>query len=311
MSIFTQEVTDAAEMNKLSDIFFCISGVSPEILVSDWETPCFAERFCDKEYDYDRKYDVYKITCGNGAFVLKKTDENEVSVYRRLNGRGLNVPLYYGCRECSDGVWILIEYIEGDDLRIFDEASAYAAAVSLVGVMNEFAGLEDDCERFSRYMKRIKKRSLCLRGEDMLVSAYDIFLNRQLTIKRTMQNGDLLQFNAIKRSGKVYIIDWGFGGFMPYSLDIARMTAHGIETPDVGFPFLMNERDRRAFIDEVYRGLAEKPSRDEYERDVLLSTLNEYVEFAEPYLENPGEERGELFELYYEYAVRTAREILQ
>ncbi len=52
--------------------------------------------------------------------------------------------------------------------------------------------------------------------------------------------GIFLQFNAVRHNNKVVIMDWGFGGIMPYSLDIARFIAHAIEDKAT-FPFYMND----------------------------------------------------------------------
>ena len=39
---------------------------------------------------------------------------------------------------------------------------------------------------------------------------------------------------------QVVIIDWGFAGVMPYSLDIAKLIAHATEDKAT-FPFYMND----------------------------------------------------------------------
>ncbi|SCX96186.1 ABC transporter ATP-binding protein [Butyrivibrio sp. INlla14] len=45
-------------------------------------------------------------------------------------------------------------------------------------------------------------------------------------------NVDFMEFNTVGSGGKAYIIDWGFGGIMPYSLDIARFLADTFEFLD-------------------------------------------------------------------------------
>lgn len=55
--------------------------------------------------------------------------------------------------------------------------------------------------------------------------------------------GDFLQFNAVFHNDKL-TIDWGFGGVMPYSLDIARLIAHATEDKAT-FPFYMNDDQKK------------------------------------------------------------------
>ena len=80
-----------------------------------------AERFCDNDGEYKRRYNVYKLTANGKACVLKKSDSQETAIYRDFfQGRGFAVPEYFGSVECDGAVWMLMEYIEGPDLRRFD-----------------------------------------------------------------------------------------------------------------------------------------------------------------------------------------------
>lgn len=165
-------------------------------------------------------------------------------------------------------------------------------------------------DRFERYWKRINKRAECLKDEPELKAAYDIFLERQLTCPRTLCNGDFLQYNGIYNEINVKLIDWEFAGIMPYSLDIARLIAHGTEDRS-GFPFYMNDALREIYIWEVYEGLSCKPDKEQYLFDIKLALLNEYVEFLEADLNDISVEREEIYkEDYYRNSVKLAKEIL-
>ena len=97
---------------------------------------------------------------------------------------------------------------------------------------------------------------------------------------------------------KATVIDWEFGGFLPYALDIARFIAHSRENGEVT-GFRMTEAQKRLFLDLVYVGLENKPSREAYDRDIRLALLNEYVEILEYYLGDPTVERDAAFNMYY------------
>lgn len=100
---------------------------------------------------------------------------------------------------------------------------------------------------------------------------------------------------------RVRIVDWGFGGVMPYALDIARFIAHATKERST-FPFYMTDAHKRAFLDRVYERLDRKIERARYEQDIRLALLNEYVEFVEA----DEDENG----WYLAHAERLAEELL-
>lgn len=251
------------------------------------------------------------------TYVLKKSDGAEVAVYRDfLAGYGFKVPEYLGSGQFDGKTWLLMEYIEGEDLREFTGEMAYGCADSITAVMNaywqrdeqEFVSKKRD-KRFEKYWKRINKRAKCLEEEPLLRQAYSVFLQRQLTCPRTLCNGDFLQYNAIERKGEIYIIDWAFAGIMPYSLDVARLIAHGTEDRRT-FPFYMVDEYREIYVRKVYEKLWKKPDWEQYIKDIKLSLLNEYIEFIEWDLSHPKEERDGVFAYYYEQAQKAAEEIM-
>lgn len=245
------------------------------------------ERWGDGADEF-RRYDVYLAEAGRETRVLKKTDAREAAVYALLETeRGLPVPRCYGRHATEDGVWLLIEYVPGGDLRDMTDTLALAAADSLSAIANrfwqdgaaEFAAKKCD-GRFERYRRRIASRAAFLEDGSKLRRAYQLFLERQRDCPRTLCSGDFLPFNAIWDGARVRIVDWGFGGVMPYALDIARFIAHA--TPERStFPFYMTDAQKRLFVDRVYENLARKPERKRYELDIRLALLNEYVEFVE------------------------------
>ena len=162
--------------------------------------------------------------------------------------------------------------------------------------------------RFQRYWERIHRRAKCLKKEPEIAAAYNRFLERQKSCPRTLCNGDFLQFNGILHEGRVYMIDWGFGGIMPYALDIARLIAHGSEKQEAGgFPFYMDDDLRKAFVQAQYERLRQKPDWERYLMDIKLAALNEYVEFLEEDINDPEVSREEIESgIYYKRARKLA-----
>ncbi|RRD95225.1 aminoglycoside phosphotransferase family protein [Clostridiales bacterium COT073_COT-073] len=259
------------------------------------------ERYGEKEEDI-RNYDVYLLETSSGQKILKKTSVREVTNYKKyLAGKDLAVPIFYGSWKDENVNWILLEHINGQDLRDMTDESAITAADSLVKIQNQYWN-HGDMERFYTYLERIEKRYHYIKEDKILARAYQIFLNRQRNCPRTLSNGDFLQFNAMIKEDKVFIIDWGFGGVMPYSLDIARFIAHATEDRAT-FPFYMDDYQKELFINRVYSGLHQKPEYEQYIRDIKYALFNEYIEFIEA-----GEDEKNW---YGEQAEKLAREILK
>lgn len=263
----------------------------------------------DCVYDADKSYNTYKITANGKSFVLKKYEypedyESEVRQYSLLHG--LPVPNLL----CAADGCILMDYVEGDDMKNATDDGVSAAAQSLAEVMNAYPmGRDYEMGRYDTYIKRLERRASCLKNEPEIERAFGVFLQRQRTIPLTLSNADLLPINVLFDGRRAVIIDWSFGGFMPYALDIARFFAHTTPNGEVT-SFRMSDYQKKLFVELVYDGLEIKPDRKIFDRDILLAELNELVEILEYYFNDPHAERGNVFELYYHAAKRLASVIL-
>lgn len=261
-------------------------------------------RICE-QYDENqedcREYDVYRIITASGNYVLKKASEREVLNYERyLIQEDFKVPKYYGKWSDGQNIWIVIEEIKGNDLRDMTDKLAKEAAHSIAKIQNSYWN-NADTDRFDVYLTRIEKRYEFIKDVPDIGKAYKLFLEHQKTCPRTLSNGDFLEFNVVDNDGQVYIIDWGFGGIMPYSLDLARFIAHATEDRAT-FPFYMTDKHKELFLNEVFECLKEKPDFEQYLFDVKLAILNEYVEYIE------ADEDDDNW--YYNHAKILARELL-
>lgn len=248
-----------------------------------------------------RKYDVYNIDTAAGRKILKKASQREAWNYETfLKETSLPVPHYYGsCTEDGE-IWIVLEFVTGGDLRDMTDALSVAAAESIMEIQNAYWNHAPG-ERFTAYLERIAKRYAFIQDTPVVGDAYRLFLERQKDCPRTLSNGDFLQFNTVNHNGTVCVIDWGFGGIMPYSLDIARFIAHGTEDRAT-FPFYMTEAQKGLFVQQVYERLNSKPDYRQFLFDIKLAVLNEYVEFIEA-----DEDEGDW---YLNHAKALAQEIL-
>jgi aminoglycoside phosphotransferase (APT) family kinase protein len=210
----------------ITEIFESIHGET----TSDVSVEQFCEQWGEGE-DEVRNYDVYLVITKSQEYILKKTDKAEKAIYETFlnNNPNFPTPTYYGSIQKDDDVWILIEYVAGDDVREMTDEIALAAAKSLSVIANYYWQQDEEDftthrmdDRFDKYWERIQRRALSIQDNPKLAQAYALFLQRQKDCPRTLCNGDFMQWNALWSDGNVLMIDWGFGGIMPYSLDIAR-----------------------------------------------------------------------------------------
>ena len=266
------------------------------------------EQFHDNGEGEECVYQVFLISIGKEQYILKKSSNEEKDIYTKfLENHAFAVPHFINsCRDKDGEEWILIEYVKGKDLREFNQEIAVAAAESIIDIHNYYwKENEIEEERFKKYWKRINKRAECLKKELDLKRAYDVFLERQLTCPRTLCNGDFLQYNAIYKDKRVIVIDWAFGGIMPYSLDISRILVHGNEHR-YPFPFYMIDEYRKLFVKTYYNHLKDKMEYKSFIWDIVLSGLNECIEFIESELNDPTMERDKGFDFYYNTAKNIA-----
>lgn len=306
--VYTEKVIEGKRKQKLIGIIKNIKGECTENIN--------IERFHDNGEGCDVAYNVYKVTLDNMKYTLKKSDDYEIEVYEKfLKNKDLPVPKFEGWTLMDNTKWILLEYIPGSDIRKFNEDIAIGCAESLTSIFNTYwlQNFNDHKRldnRFERYWARINKRAECLKDEGELSSAYNVFLERQLTCPRTLCNGDFLQYNAIRNDKSIILIDWAFGGIMPYSLDVARLICHGSEKY-FPFPFYMTDEYRKIFLKEVYNRLNIKIEYRQFIWDVILSSLNECIEFIEKELNDKSLERDEGFKYYYKNCHNLAHIILK
>ena len=77
---------------------------------------------------------------------------------------------------------------------------------------------------------------------DDLAEVYRAYLAEAARVPRTLCNDDLLPFNVLVNEERAVILDWEYGGILPYPCALARLLAFGEEGTD--FFFQMTRADR-------------------------------------------------------------------
>ncbi|MGL4737041.1 MAG: phosphotransferase [Cellulosilyticaceae bacterium] len=270
--------------------------------------------FHDYSEGSTHKYAVYHVVCTHTSYVLKKTNQEEVSIYTKyLHTSSFKVPKFYAALQDGQDFWVLTSFIPGCNGKLFTKEIASRLAKNLTAILNahwteQGIAAAPDPTRFTRYWERITLRRKCLEQYPNLAQAYDRFLERQQTCPLSLCNGDLMQVNMICNEQDVYLIDWAFGGFLPYALEIARVIAHGT---DDGAPFYMTDALRAYFMQCVYKQLEHTQlSFEAFQYDVQLACLNEHIEFLEYAFNHPEAPRDTYFDLDFHRATQLAERIL-
>lgn len=182
-----------------------------------------------KHEDDDSDYEVWKIEDGNVIRVLKKTSKQELDIYDTfLSFVKRGVPHFYKSIEYDGELFILMEYLDGNNLQKCDRKSLTAVLDALIYLQKmywEKRELEGIGHGFEASLPGRQKRGKYLNDAE-LEQAYEKYLQIYSNIPRTLCHDDLLPFNVICTNGHAVIIDWEYAGILPYPTSLARLLAH-------------------------------------------------------------------------------------
>ncbi len=279
----------------------------------------FAFKACDsavmqlKRAEDGEPYKVWKVKTGEKTYILKKSKEYEAEVYKTiLKGVTKYVPAVFGIGDFDGDTYILMEYVEGNDLRRCTRKALTAALDALTSLQNAFwddkTHINDGYTFDMSVTGRENRRKYLL--DSGLETAYDKFLDIYAKTPRTLCHDDLLPFNVIVDGKSAVIIDWEYGGILPYPVSFARLIAHGEEIPNAFF--YMTSSDKEFAIEYYYDKLL-KGKRISYE--AWTDTLDYFLfyEYCEWVMvgNKYGATDGENFRKYLPLAKKQAKKLLE
>ena len=225
-------------------------------------------------------YQVWQINTDGKRYVLKKAKGYESQLYKTvLSDLERAVPRLVAMTDCEGETFILTEFVDGDDLRLADREKIRDTIDALIYLQDKFwdfpsdAGLSFETSLGSRISRG---EYLC---DSKIEEFYLEYLSLYKQLPRTLCHDDLLPFNVIAGENGAYLIDWEYGGILPYPTSIARLIAHCEENENAFF--YMRDEDKIFALDYYYDNLIKKKgiSRQEYDRAVDLFLLYEYCEW--------------------------------
>lgn len=254
-----------------------------------------------KHEDDDSDYAVWKIEDGNVIRVLKKTSKQELDIYDTfLSFAKLGVPCFYKSIEYDGELFILMEYLDGNNLQKCDRKSLTAVLDALIYLQNmywEKRELEGIGHGFEASLPGRQKRRKYLNDTE-LEQAYEKYLQIYSNIPRTLCHDDLLPFNVICTNEHAVIIDWEYAGILPYPTSLARLLAH-CEEDESAF-FYMRQEDKEYAIEYYFEHLLKEKGIDysDYRKTLDYFLLYEYCEWIMLGVEYNDTE-NERFKKYY------------
>ena len=265
-----------------------------------------------KHEEDDELYQVWRIDTHNERYILKEAKGDERYIYAAISGVCKNsVPKIYQAVTADEKTYLLMEYIEGEDLCRCDRGKLTLALDSLINMqketweMQEIDGLENS---FDKSLANRKNRGKYL-GDPLLEEAYEKFLELYRSTPKALCHDDLLPFNIIVAEQNAYLIDWEICGMLPYPTPFARLIAHTQEDEDA--LFYMTDADKAFAIDYYYDKLLKEKGvlYQDWLRTLEYFLFYEYCEWVFVGNKYQGTE-GEYYKKYLPIAKKQAAEIL-
>lgn len=207
-----------------------------------------------KREENDELYQVWRIDAGDHRYILKEADAREAETYTSiLAGLGTDsVPILYQTISDQGQEYLLLEYIEGENLCRCNRPNLRATLDALISLQQKTWDSQALAGYGYSYDQSLRDRQTRGRylNDPLLEEVYEAFLSVYQSTTRTLCHDDLLPFNVIASEGRAVLIDWEYGGILPYPTSFARLIAHGEERE--GAFFYLTRADRAFAIDYYY-----------------------------------------------------------
>lgn len=265
-----------------------------------------------KREEDDELYQVWRIDTRDEIYILKEAKGDERYIYAAISDVCKNsIPKIYQAVTADEKTYLLMEYVDGEDLCRCDRKKLTLALDSLIAMqketweMQEIDGLENS---FEKSLSTRKNRGKYL-GDPLLEEAYEKFLELYRSTPKALCHDDLLPFNIIVAEQNAYLIDWETCGMLPYPTPFARLIAHAQE--DENALFYMSDADKAFAIDYYYENLLKEKGvlYQEWLHTLEYFLFYEYCEWV--FVGNKYQATdGEYYKKYLPIAKKQAAEIL-
>ena len=266
-----------------------------------------------KHEEDDELYGVWKIDAGQTGYILKEAKEKEYALYSTVFSIAKeSVPALLQVITAGEKTYLLMEYIEGEDLCRCDRAKLTCALNALIELQKSTWNMDEAghlIDSFDHSLQSRENRGKYLK-DVQLEQAYEAFLRRYRTAPKTLCHDDLLPFNILVGKEKACLIDWECGGILPYPTAFARLIAHAEEKDDA--LFYMTREDQQFAIDYYYENLLKEKgiSYRQWRQELEYFLFYEYCEWV--FVGNKyNATDGEYYQKYLPIAKQQAAKLLE
>ena len=262
-----------------------------------------------KHQEDNEFYQVWRINSGDDRYILKKAKQDEVNIYNSLLTLCKSgVPKLYQTLHLDGESYLLMEYIEGDNLCKCDRQKLTAVLDALICLQQSTWNTPLWSDSYVVSLQRRQNRLEYLK-DALLEEAYNHFLEVYQSVPRALCHDDLLPFNVIVSGQQAVLIDWEVGGILPYPTSFARLIAH--TESSAGALFYMEQEDKAFAVDYYYRHLLKDKgiSYDDWQNTLEYFLFYEYCEWV--YVGNKfNETGGGYYQKYLPLAKKQAKKLL-
>ena len=263
-----------------------------------------------KREEDDSFYQVWRIDTINSKYILKKAKEHEINIYHSiLTSLKTGIPAVYQIITNENESYLLMEYIEGEDLCKCNRKKLTNALDALISIQKETWETTVWESTFDSALQQRQDRYKYLK-DPLLEKAYEQFLQIFQSTPKALCHDDLLPFNIISTEQKAVLIDWEAGGILPYPTPFARLIAHTEENTDA--LFYMSDADKSFAIDYYYDNLLKDKGvlYDDWQNTLEYFLFYEYCEWV--YVGNKyNTTDGEYYKKYLPIAKKQAAKLLE
>jgi thiamine kinase-like enzyme len=173
-----------------------------------------------------------------------------------------------------------MEYFDGQTLSRCTREKLTLALDALIELQNAWWQDTTRADAGLSFERCYESRQKWLPHMADLTEAFGAYLEAFCTMPRTLCNDDLLPFNVLSDGQLAVIIDWEYGGILPYPCALARLIAYGEDREDA--LFYMTQEDKEFALRYYYdRFIRHKGiTWEEYSRTMELFLLKEYAEWV-------------------------------
>ena len=177
-------------------------------------------------------------------------------ILAELNGSG--TPIIYQTIFAEEKIYLLMEYVDGENLCKCNRKKLTLALNALIFLQRKTwndHSLAAYGYSFEKSLRSREHRGKYL-NDLVLEEVYEKFMQMYSTVPRALCHDDLLPFNVIASDHRAVLIDWEYGGILPYPTSFARLIAHVEETENA--MFFMTSENRAFAIDYYYDNLLQE-----------------------------------------------------